>query len=261
MTLRAFHKRGSIYIEIADDGRGLNRDKIISKAIERDILQPDDAKKLPDREVWQLIFAPGFSTAAEVTEVSGRGVGMDVVKRNIEALRGTIEITSNEGKGTTFSIRLPLTLAVIDGMVVRVGTERYIIPTLSIVSSVRPQAGDLSTCVRRGELLQQHGELMTLHRLDRVLDVPDAIQNPTEALVVVVEDEGRHVGLLVDELLGQQQVVIKSLGAAVGSIEGVSGGAILPDGRVGLIVDIGGMVRLAETSPERVVMSPSPVLG
>lgn len=249
VTLRAFHKGGSIYIEIADDGRGLNREKILTKAIERDIINPDDAGKMADRDVWQLIFSPGFSTAAEVTEVSGRGVGMDVVKRNIEALRGTVEITTQPGAGTTFSIRLPLTLAVIDGMVVRIGEERYIVPTLSIVSSVRPQPSDLSTCVQRGEVLQLHGELMTLHRLDRVLEVTGAIQDPTEALVVVVEDDGRRVGLLVDELLGQQQVVIKSLGEALGNVEGIAGGAILPDGRVGLIVDISGMVRLAETQP------------
>lgn len=243
VELRAFHKGGCIYVEIEDDGRGLDRDRILAKAKEKGIIREGD--QLTDREIWNLVFVPGFSTAQKVTDVSGRGVGMDVVKRNIEALRGQVEIQTSLGKGSVFSIRLPLTLAIIDGMVVRVGSERYIIPTLSIVMSLRPSEEQLSTVVNRGEMLKIQGRLLPLFRLVRLFGLHDAIDDMREGIVVVVEDEGRQTGILVDEILGQQQIVIKSLGEALQGIPGIAGGAIMPDGTVGLILDVGGLVRLA----------------
>ena len=245
VELRAFHKGGNIYIEIEDDGRGLNRDAIIAKGIERGLIK--DSDQLSDREIYNLIFEPGFSTAKKITDVSGRGVGMDVVKRNIESLRGQIEILSTPGQGSRFSIRLPLTLAIIDGMVVRAGSERYIIPTLSIIRSIRPEPGDIASVVKRGEMLKLQDRLAPLFRLNRLYDIADAIQDPADAVIVVVEDEGHQVGIMLDELLGQQQIVIKPLGELMQGIPGVSGGAVMPDGSVGLILDVGGLVKLANT--------------
>jgi two-component system, chemotaxis family, sensor kinase CheA len=179
-----------------------------------------------------------------VSDLSGRGVGMDVVKRNIESLRGRIHITSEAGKGSLFMMRLPLTLAITDGMLVRVGTERYIISTVNIYLSFRPTADSLSTIAGRGEMVMLRGELMPLFRLHQLFDVPDAITDPTQGLLVVVADGKRRCAVLVDELLGQQQVVAKSLGNGIGKIQGISGGAILGDGRVGLIIDVPELVAL-----------------
>ena len=243
IELRAFHKGGNIHVEISDDGRGLDRQALLAKAVERGLVAPD--ANLTDSEVWNLVFEPGLSTAKVVTDVSGRGVGMDVVRRNIEQLRGQIEIQSTLGKGTTFSIRLPLTLAIIDGMVICVGKQRYIIPTLSVIRSVRPAAADLSTVLGRGEMLSLQGKLIPLFRLSRLFDIEGAQQDPTQAIVVIVEDEGRQIGLLTDDLLGQQQIVIKSLGESMQGIPGLSGGAVMPDGHVGLILDVGGLAKLA----------------
>ncbi|NUN96020.1 MAG: chemotaxis protein CheW [Candidatus Omnitrophica bacterium] len=243
VELRAFHKGGNIYIEVQDDGRGLDRDAILTKAIEKGLVR--EGESLSDREIFNLIFQPGFSTAKKVTDVSGRGVGMDVVKRNIESLRGQIEILSEPGMGTIFSISLPLTLAIIDGMVVRVAGERYIIPTLSIIQSIRPAPSDISTVLRKGEMLKVQGNLIPLFRLDRLFRVHGAEQAPSQATVVVVENEGKRIGILVDQLLGQQQIVIKPLGETFRGMVGLSGGAIMPDGRVGLILDVAGLVRLA----------------
>ena len=242
VELRAFHKGGSIYVEILDDGRGLDKDAILAKARERGLLR--EGEVISERETWNLVFEPGFSTAKKVTDVSGRGVGMDVVKRNIEALRGQVEIQSEYGKGTTFSIRLPLTLAIIDGMVVRVGEERYILPTLSIVMSIRPDPKQLSSVVQRGEMLEIQGRLLPLFRLGRMFNVPNSVDEITDGIVIVIEDEGKQTGLLVDEILGQQQIVIKSLGEALRGTPGLAGGAIMPDGTVGLILDVSGLVRL-----------------
>ncbi len=245
VQLRAFHRGGTIFIEIEDDGRGLDRNAILTKAAERGLIRPDEV--LSDREVFNLIFQPGFSTAAKVTDVSGRGVGMDVVKRSIESLRGQVEIQSEAGKGSVFSIRLPLTLAIIDGMVVSVGRERYIIPTLSITRSIRPEPQDITTVLHRGEMLSIEGTLIPLFRLDRLFRIENARQQVSEALVVVVEDGERQAGLVVDDLLGQQQIVIKSLGEVTKQTVGIAGGAIMPDGQVGLILDVGGLVRLADS--------------
>jgi two-component system chemotaxis sensor kinase CheA len=241
VELRAYHQGGNIVIDITDDGRGLNKEKILKKAKEAGIVR--EGQELSEQEIFKLVLHAGLSTADKLTDVSGRGVGMDVVRKNVEALRGRIDISSAKGKGSTFSIRLPLTLAVIDGMVIRVGTERYIIPITSIEQSIQPKPDQLSTVQNRGELCMVRGDLLPLYRLHRLFGVKPRTENPAEALVVIVQDDYRRVCLLVDELLGQQQVVIKSLGDGV-SVPGISGGAILGDGNVSLIIDIPGLLAL-----------------
>ncbi|OGV69007.1 MAG: hypothetical protein A3K19_31070 [Lentisphaerae bacterium RIFOXYB12_FULL_65_16] len=248
VELRAFQRGGNIYIEVEDDGRGLNREAIMAKALKQGLIR--EGQTVSDREVYNLIMLPGFSTAAKVTEVSGRGVGMDVVKRNIETLRGQIEISSTAGKGTLFSIRLPLTLAIIDGMIVKVGPERYIIPTLSLIRTVKPDAQDISSVLNRGLVLRENNELLTVVSLGEQLAVDHGAGSLADGLVVIVEAEGRRAGLLVDALLGKQQIVIKSLGEMMRQIPGVAGGAIMPDGNVALILDIDGLVRMATSRKE-----------
>ena len=243
VKLCAYHSAGNVVVEIEDDGKGLDREVILAKAREKAII--DNGSTLSDREVFNLIFEPGFSTAKTVTDVSGRGVGMDVVKKNIESLRGQAEIRSEAGKGSVFKMSLPLTLAIIDGMVVRVGTETYVIPTVSIVSSIKPAPGDISTVHHQGLMLSLQGNLIPLFRLAGLYHIETAAQDKSQALVVVVEDEERQAGLFIDELIGRQQVVIKTLGETMREIPGISGGAILPNGRVGLILDVGGLVKLA----------------
>lgn len=235
VTLSAYHSSGSVVVEIQDDGNGLDRDKIVEKAVSKGLIEPD--KTMSDSEVFNLIFEPGFSTADKVTDVSGRGVGMDVVKRGVEALRGRVEISSELGKGSVFSVRMPLTLAITDGMLVRVGGQRYILPTINIYMSLRPEREAISTVAGRGEMLFFRGELIPITRLHRLFDIEDAITDLTEGLLVVVDDGDQHCALLVDEILGQQQVVAKPLGDGIGQVEGISGGAILGDGCVGLILD------------------------
>ncbi len=244
VELRAFHQAGNIVIEIQDDGKGLDKDRILKKAVDNGVVEP--GQELPEEDIFKLIFHPGLSTAEKITSVSGRGVGMDVVKKNIESLRGKIEIRSTRGQGTTFTIRLPLTLAVIDGQIVCIGENRYIIPINSIVRSLRPTRQQLSSVQNRGELVLERGELLPLVRLYRLFGVPPATEDPTEALVVVVEEDGKRCCLFVDDLQAQQQVVIKSLGDALGRVKGVSGGAIMGDGKVCLILDIPGLVELAQ---------------
>ncbi len=245
VRLSAYHASGNVVVELIDDGRGLYREKLVKKAIEKGLIESD--KGMTDNDVFSLIFAPGFSTAEKITDISGRGVGMDVVRRNLESIRGRIDITSVPGKGTTFAIRLPLTLAVTDGMLVRVGQERFIIPLTHIHMSFRPEPSMLSTVVGHGEVVLLRGELMPIVRLHRLFDVQDAVQSPLEGLLMIVGDGNRRTALLVDELLGQQQVVAKTLGAALGKVPGVSGGAILGDGRVGLILDVNETVALAQS--------------
>lgn len=242
VRLAAYHAGGYVVVELQDDGKGLDRDKIISKAIEKGLIESD--KGMSNGDVFNLIFAPGFSTADQVSDLSGRGVGMDVVRRNIESLSGRIHISSEAGKGSLFMMRLPLTLAITDGMLVRIGAERYIISTVNIFLSFRPTADSLSTIAGRGEMVMLRGELMPLFRLHQLFDVPEAITDPTKALLVIVADGKRRCALMVDELLGQQQVVAKSLGNGIGKIQGISGGAILGDGRVGLILDVPELVAL-----------------
>ena len=243
VRLSATHAGGSVVVQLTDDGRGLDRERILAKAVATGLVEA--GAKMTDAEVFELIFAPGFSTAEQVTGVSGRGVGMDVVRRNIESLRGRIEISSVPGEGTTFTVRLPLTLAVTDGMLVQVGAERYVIPTTSIFMSFRPTADALTTVVGRGEMVTLRDEAMPVFRIQRLFNVTGARQDPCAALLVVVSVGEQRVALLVDELLGQHQVVAKALGDGVGKIHGISGGAILGDGRVGLILDIPELVALA----------------
>jgi two-component system chemotaxis sensor kinase CheA len=234
--LHACHEGGSVVIEISDDGKGLNHEAILKKATGQGLVKPGDV--LAEDEINSLIFAPGFSTAEKVTDISGRGVGMDVVRRNIDAMRGRIAIKTVAGQGTTFKITLPLTLAIIDGMLVTCGAERYILPTLSVVESMKPEASMLVTQGGCNEMLNMRGTILPLLRLDRLLGVRNGIQDPTRALVVIVEGAGRKVGLLVDEVIAQQQVVIKTMGEGMGDVKFISGAAVLADGRVGLIVNV-----------------------
>ncbi len=241
--LRAYQQEGKIFIEVSDDGAGINRDRVWTKAVERG-LAPAGAQ-LSDSEVFGFMFQPGFSTAETVTEVSGRGVGLDVVRQNIEALRGSVEVESRPGAGTTFRIKLPLTLAIIDGMTVSVGEEIITMPLLSIVESLRPKAAEVRTVEGRGELISVRGEYLPLVRLHEVFDLPTERKDPTQALVVIIESVGRRFGVLVDDILGEQQAVIKSLEQNYQKVEGVAGATILGDGRVSLILDIHGLEKLA----------------
>ena len=250
VKLSAYHAGGNVVVALSDDGRGLDKHKIVEKAVAKGLVPP--GKALTDAEIYNLIFAPGFSTADAVTEVSGRGVGMDVVKKNIEALRGRIDISSEPGKGSCFIIRLPLTMAVTDGMLVRVGEERFIIPTINIRLSFRPEPESLSTVVGQGEMVMLRGELMPIFRLHRLFDIQGATDDPAKGLLVIVDDGEKHCALLVDEILGQQHVVAKSLGQGIGKVQGLSGGAILGDGCVGLILDTTEIVALARQQTARV---------
>jgi two-component system chemotaxis sensor kinase CheA len=242
ITLRAFHQGGFIVIQIEDDGRGLSPAKIRAKAIERGIIRADEI--LDDRETFDLIFAAGFSTAEKVTDLSGRGVGMDVVRRNIEKMRGKIEIDSVEGQGTTFTLYVPLTLAIIEGLLVGVGDQRYVIPTLSVRESFRPLPGMVTQVQGRGEVVSVRGRLTPILRLGRHLNTPHTATDPTEGIIVVVEAGQDSRCLLVDQLIGKQEVVIKNLGDMFRHQTEFAGAAILGDGRVGLILDINALVKL-----------------
>lgn len=242
LWLRAYHKGGDIIIEIEDDGRGLDREAILAKARERGLVSPEETPN-PER-VDHLIFEPGFSTAKEVTNVSGRGVGMDVVKETITRMRGKIDIATRPGEGSRFLLRLPLTLAIIDGMVVQVGAERYILPTVGVQETLRPDRGDCFTIQGQGELIRVRNQLIPLLRLHRLFGGDDGLTHPSEALLMVVEHEGEKRALLVDDILGKQEVVIKSLGPLFQRLEGLAGGTILGDGRVGLILDLAGLFHL-----------------
>jgi two-component system chemotaxis sensor kinase CheA len=240
ITLSASHQGGSIVIEVRDDGRGLSREKLLKKARERGIAAPDS---LTDGEVWNLIFEPGFSTAEVVTDVSGRGVGMDVVKKNITALGGSVEIDSADGYGMRVSVRLPLTLAIMDGMSVGVGDEVYILPLSSVVESFQVEDQTIKTIGGSGRVVEVRDEYMPVIGLEDVFQVPRFDFEHVAGIMVVVEAEGGRVALLVDELLGQQQVVVKNLEANYRKVNDVSGATILGDGRVALILDIGSLVR------------------
>ena len=240
LTLSASHQGGSIVIEVRDDGKGLSREKLINKARERGISAPDS---MSDSEVWSLIFAPGFSTAEVVTDVSGRGVGMDVVKKNITALGGTVDIESTEGVGMSVKVRLPLTLAIMDSMSVGVGDECYILPLSSVVESVLLTADKLKSIGGSGRVVQVRDEFLPVIELERVFDVPRHGDEPASAIMVIVESDGTRMGLLVDELLGQQQVVVKNLESNYRKVQHVSGATIMGDGRVALILDVASLVR------------------
>ena len=244
IKLNAYHKGGNIIIEIRDDGKGLNRNKIEEKAIEKGLI--DSEHNLSDRQIYELIFQPGFSTAESVSDISGRGVGMDVVRKNINELGGNIEIESEPGKGSAIIIRLPLTLAILDGQTVKVADETYIVPLVSIIESIQVKEAQVKRVAGRGETFKLRDEYLPILRLHELFDIENTRATRLEdGLLVVVEGDGRHCGLFVDDLLGQQQVVIKSLEANYQRVEGISGATILGDGSVSLILDIPGLLRLA----------------
>jgi two-component system chemotaxis sensor kinase CheA len=241
--LNAYHKGGSIIIEVMDDGKGLDRSRILAKARAKGLVGQNDP--LSDEAINDLIFLAGFSTAEQTTDLSGRGVGMDVVRRNIKQLGGTVELRSEQGKGTRFTIALPLTLAIVDGQSVAVGTETYIVPLVTIVESLQLKPGSARTLVHRGEVFPFRGDYLPIIRLHEIFGIEARTDELHEGLIMVVEGDGRKVGLFVDDLLGQQQVVIKSMETNYGRIDGVSGATILGEGMVALILDIPGLIRVA----------------
>ncbi len=243
--LSASHSGGSIVIKIEDDGRGLNPDKLIAKAIEKGII--DSSHKLSEQEVFGLIFAAGFSTAAVVTDISGRGVGMDVVRRNVESLRGRIHIESEVGKGSVFTIELPLTLAIVDGIQVRVGKEVFIIPSISIVEFVKPKEDKLSRTLDLGETFLFRGKYLPVFRLAEVFNLESQYTEATESIYVVVENHREQIVIMVDEIMGELSTVIKSLGPVFEGSQGLSGCAVLPNGEVALILDVRSLVQVART--------------
>ena len=241
--LDASHRGGNIAVEVSDDGGGLDRGRILAKARARGLVGPNDS--LTDAEICELIFVPGFSTAEKTTDLSGRGVGMDVVRRNVKELNGKIEVKSEPGRGSRFVITLPLTLAIVDGQSVSVGSETYIVPLISIVESMQLKASGVTRLSGHAEVLSFRGDYLPIIRLHELFGVEPRSRALHEGLVVIAEGDGRRVGLFVDDLLGQQQVVIKSLEANYGHIEGVSGATILGDGSVALILDVPGLIRAA----------------
>ncbi|SJZ40953.1 chemotaxis protein CheA [Selenihalanaerobacter shriftii] len=243
ITLNAYHQEGNIIIDVSDDGQGLDRDKILNKAVNQGVIEAE--QNLTDDEVYQLICEPGFSTAQKVTETSGRGVGMDVVKSNIENLRGTINISSELGQGTTFKLKIPLTLAIIDGMVVKIGLDHFIIPLNSIVEFTQPLEQHVKTVKGKGEVIKIRNEYVTLTRLHKVLDIEAKEINPTKGILVIVQENGKKTCLLVDEILGQQQAVVKSLEDNYTYVEGMAGATILGDGNVAMILDVATILRMA----------------
>ncbi|MBK7075275.1 MAG: chemotaxis protein CheA [Myxococcales bacterium] len=251
LTLRAFHQAGHIVVEIVDDGGGLDRPRIRARAVERGLIGADEV--LTDAEVDQLIFAPGFSTAKAVTSVSGRGVGMDVVKTKIEQVRGRVEVGSVPGAGTTVRLRLPLTLAIIDGLLLRLGEERFVMPTSWAKDLFRPSAEQLISVRGRGQMVKLRGAVVPVVHLAERLGLAGAARSPTEGVLVLVEDGGHAVCLAVDELLGKQEVVVKGLGPSLAGVAGLAGATILGDGRVALILDIPSVLGTGGRRAEREV--------
>ncbi len=245
LTLSAQHQGGSIVIEVKDDGGGLAREKILAKATQQGMAV---SETMPDEDVWQLIFAPGFSTAEEVTDVSGRGVGMDVVKRNIHEMAGRVEITSVRGQGTAIKIVLPLTLAILNGMSIKVGNEVYILPLNYVIESLQPLAKDVHSITSDEHVMHVRGEYLALIELHKLFEVPDAIHDPLQCIAVIVQADGTRFALLVDQLLGQHQVVVKNLETNYRKVPGISAATILGDGNVALIIDV---VETQRTSREK----------
>jgi len=244
ITLSASHQGGNIVIEVTDDGAGLNRDRILSKAMERGL---NAHEAMPDNDVWMLIFEPGFSTAEVVTDVSGRGVGMDVVKRNITEMGGVVNIGSAPGIGTTMTIRLPLTLAILDGMSVALGDSLYVIPLNLIVETMQPQPEDIKTVTGQGRMVHVRGEYLPIIALHSIFNMPTEVTDPCQGVLVLIEAEGKKAALFVDALVGQQQVVIKSLETNFRKVVGVSGATIMGDGRVALILDVPMLIKLGQS--------------
>jgi two-component system chemotaxis sensor kinase CheA len=241
LILSAQHAGGNIVIEVSDDGGGLNRERILAKAMQNGL--PGASESMTDDEVWQLIFAPGFSTAEVVTDVSGRGVGMDVVKRNIQEMGGHVEISSRPGLGTTTRIVLPLTLAILDGMSVRTGEETFILPLNCVMESLQPKSEDVHTAANGERVMNVRGEYLPLLELHKVFNVANAVQEPTQGIAVILAAEGKRFALLVDQLIGQHQVVLKNLETNYRKVPCISAATILGDGSVALIVDVGALQR------------------
>ncbi|MGM0587747.1 MAG: chemotaxis protein CheA [Bacteroidota bacterium] len=236
IALNAYYKGGLVVIEVSDDGRGIDAEKIRQRAINKGVISEEE--ELSESQILNLIFTSGFSTRDDITDVSGRGVGMDVVQKVIERLRGSIEIKTKKGKGTTFSLRLPLTLAIIDGVVVRIGDERYIIPTTAIKESLVAPEGSYNKIAGKGETVFLRDRVVPLLRVDKIFDIDNAVQDVTDGILFVVENDNREAALLVDEMMDKQEIVIKSLGEGLNKIKGLAGGAIMSDGSVGLIIDV-----------------------
>lgn len=252
LSLSAEHQGGNIIIEVTDDGGGLNRDKILAKARQQGMPVNDN---LSDADVWQLIFEPGFSTAEQVTDVSGRGVGMDVVKRNILAMGGAVDIRSSKGFGTTISISLPLTLAILDGMSIRIGEEVYILPLGYVVESLQPLAQDIKEISGQGQVLRVRGEYLPLIPLYQIFNIVPSFTDPSQGLVVILESDGKKAALFVDDLIGQQQIVVKNLESNYRKVAGISGATILGDGGVALIVDVAALLRSSRQLNDESVFS------
>ncbi len=241
--LTAGRAEGSIVIKIGDDGRGLDRQKIVARAVEKGLIE--SAERMSDQEVWQFIFQPGFSTAEKVTEVSGRGVGLDVVRQAVEDLRGRIEVQSAKDRGSTFIMRFPLTLAITDGMIIKVGSQQYVLPTLNIHKAIKPKEEDISTVNRRAEMLILRDEVLPIFRLHRLFNISDAQTSIADGLLIVIGEGNQRCALFVDDLLSQTQVVTKSLGKGIEKVPGIAGGAIMSDGMVGLILDVSGIIEMS----------------
>ncbi|MYM36392.1 chemotaxis protein CheA [Duganella sp. FT94W] len=252
LLLSASHQGGNIIIEVSDDGGGLNRERILAKAQQNGLAVSD---AMSDAEVWQLIFAPGFSTADVVTDVSGRGVGMDVVKRNITAMGGVVEIRSAKGFGTTISISLPLTLAILDGMSIRVGDEVYILPLGFVIESLQPAPEDVKEISGKGRVIKVRGEYLPLVPLYQMFDITPRFDDPCQGIVIIVETDGRKAGLFVDDLVGQQQVVVKNLESNYRKVAGISGATILGDGGVSLILDVAALIRSSRQLADESIFS------
>lgn len=250
IQLRACHRGGGVIVEIADDGGGLDTERILARAVAQGMVT--DGNQMSAADIHQLIFRPGFSTAEHITEVSGRGVGMDVVRRNIQMLRGRIDIHTVRGQGATFTLHLPLTLAIVDGLVLGVGGDRFVIPTPAVRESLRPTSQQIHTTGGRPSMVQVRDRLIPLLHLGQVFGIGNARGEITDCTVVIAEDNGRPVALVVDEMLGKREVVIRSLGEMFRGVRGIAGGAILGDGRIGLILDTGGLLTLGSTTQPRV---------
>jgi two-component system chemotaxis sensor kinase CheA len=246
VTLSAFHSGGSIHVVIKDDGRGIDCDRVFAKAVEKGVVSA--GAQLSQQDIYQLLFAPGFSTAAKVTDISGRGVGMDVVKRNVESLRGRILISSEKGKGSRFTIELPLTLALIDGIQVQVGDESFIIPSLSIVEFLRPQPGMINTMIHGGETFEFRGDSLPLYRLSHLFGIESKEAHTDDGAVVVLESTGDYVAFFVDDIIGEYSTVIKSLGQLFADQRGLAGCAIMPNGDISLIIDVQSLISFAQDS-------------
>ncbi len=255
VRLQARHEEGEVWVTVEDDGRGLNREKILEKAINKGLIEPEEAAEMKDRAIFNMIFAPGFSTAAQVTDISGRGVGMDVVKRNLEKIKGKIDVSSAAGGGTRIDLRIPLTLAIIDGMVVRVGTTTCIVPTLSILEAFRPVLEQITNTPDKQELAKVRDSFFPIIRLHEMLEKEPDSKNLDEGILIVLEYQDTHFCLLVDEILGQQQTVIKGLSDYIGNVSGVSGCTILGDGGVSLILDVGGLMESIENKATKLIQA------